>query len=439
VTDFLFSQPAAPTVQINAAPATVINVLLSSWALTVDAAEGIAVEEWIAQTAAQLTPAQRSFNRLLFAAFGAALLPPDPPADFPAYFDWLAAQPAASFRAQLPEAAQWIESTGQPGEMTALLADPPALQTQIVAHLRMLWENWFAAEWQRPHARLLSRMTQNINELIFSQPQWQAADPVDALRHLLQTEPDARQLAQVAGVQRIVLVFSPHLRVHCTRLGSSDTLWVVRTFDPQLLRREPLRRAEVLGPLGALADETRLRILELLVEHGEQRAQEIIAHLAGSQGNVSRHLKQLAGAGFVRERRAGDANKLYTYDPAGLQRLQFLTRHLLSSHNVQAVGHEAAAAAQLSQVRADAPPDLRGLLDKQGRITRWSSKLKEQAVMLEYLIAKFEPERGYTEAQVNELLQCWYLDADFVLVRRSLIDAGLLQRTKDGARYWRAS
>jgi hypothetical protein len=49
-----------------------------------------------------------------------------------------------------------------------------------------------------------------------------------------------------------------------------------------------------------------------------------------------------------------------------------------------------------------------------------------------------KPERGYTEQQVNELLQQWYLDADFVLVRRSLIDAGLLQRTRDGARYWRA-
>jgi DNA-binding transcriptional ArsR family regulator len=96
--------------------------------------------------------------------------------------------------------------------------------------------------------------------------------------------------------------------------STGETLWVVRTFDPQLLRRDPLRRAEVLGPLNALADDTRLRILELLVEHGEQRAQEIIAQLEGSQGNVSRHLKQLVGAGLARERRAGDANKLYTYD-----------------------------------------------------------------------------------------------------------------------------
>jgi hypothetical protein len=39
---------------------------------------------------------------------------------------------------------------------------------------------------------------------------------------------------------------------------------------------------------------------------------------------------------------------------------------------------------------------------------------------------------------VNDLLQSWYLDADYVLVRRSLVDAALLRRTKDGSRYWRA-
>ena len=88
----------------------------------------------------------------------------------------------------------------------------------------------------------------------------------------------------------------------------------------------------------------------------KERAQEIITQLEGSQGNVSRHLKQLVGAGFIQERRAGDANKLYTYDDAGLQRLLFLSRQLLSSHNVQAVGKETATELQLSQVRASAPP-----------------------------------------------------------------------------------
>lgn len=425
-----FVTASLSTVQVNAALAVVPGQLFSLWALTAD---DVAADSWIAQAAAQLSPEQRCFNRLLFAAFGAALLPAEASVDFPGY---LAALSDASFRARLVEAAQ---DAGEPALHTATeaaLTDPAALQQQIVEHLRSLWETLLAPEWQR-HTRLLTRMTSALNELIFSQPQWQAANPYHALRFILQTEPDDRQLAQLAGVRRIQLVLSPHLQSHLAHLDQGKTLWVVRTFDPQLLRRDPLRRAEVLGPLNAVADDTRLRILELLVEHGEQRAQEIIAQLEGSQGNVSRHLKQLVGAGLAYERRAGDANKLYTYAPVGLQRVMFLVRQLLSRHNVEAVGQEIAVAAQLDQARAGAPPALRELLDEQGRITRWSSKLKEQEAMLRYLIEKFEPERGYTERQVNELLQSWYLDADFVLVRRSLIDAGLLQRTRDGARYWR--
>jgi DNA-binding MarR family transcriptional regulator len=222
----------------------------------------------------------------------------------------------------------------------------------------------------------------------------------------------------------------------CGQLGNPDTLWVMRKFEPQLLRRDPLTRAEVLGPLAALSDDTRLRSLELLIERGELRAQEIISLLDSSQGNVSRHLKQLVGAGFVRERRAGDANKLYAFSEAGLQRFMFLLHHLLSSSNAQSIGELEESETRLKQVQATTSPLLHGLLDDQGRITRWSSKLKDQQAMMEYLVTKFEPERGYSEKEVNALLQQWYLDADWVLVRRSMVDAGLLMRTRDGARYW---
>jgi hypothetical protein len=220
-------------------------------------------------------------------------------------------------------------------------------------------------------------------------------------------------------------------------LGSADSLWVVRKFDPQLMRRDPINRAEALGPLTTLSDETRLHILELLVENGELRAQELIAQLGSSQGNVSRHLKQLAGGGFISERRAEGANKFYAVNHAGVQRLIFLLRQLLSSDNAQSVGQLRQAELQLQQVRAAAPPALHDFLDEQGRITRWSSKLRDQQAMMAYLAEKFEAERSYNEREVNETLRQWYLDADYVLIRRSMIDAGLLLRTTDGARYWR--
>jgi len=428
-----FSSAHAPPVQVNAALAPVHNVLLSLWALTAD--EAPPVDPALAQAATQLTPEQRHFNRWLFAALGDALLPTETYADFPAYLDALARQPLELFQERRVAAPARVDGSTLAAPAETLLTDPPALRQKIVDHLRSLWNDLLAAEWKR-QTPLLTKMTTSINELVFSQARWQATDAFTALRFLLQTEPAAPQLAQLAGVQRIVLVWSPHVLAWCSRFGSSDTLWVMRKFDPQLLRRDPLSRAEVLGPLTALADDTRLRILELLIESGEQRAQEIITQLEGSQGNVSRHLKQLVGAGFLRERRAGDANKLYEFNAAGLQRLLYLTRQLLSNDNVQSIGERQQTETRLNQVRAGVSPLLYSLLDDRGRITRWSSKLKDQQAMMEYLAGKFAVEHSYHEKEVNALLQQWYLDADYVLVRRSMVDAGLLHRTRDGARYW---
>jgi DNA-binding transcriptional ArsR family regulator len=434
MTDFPFAPASLPAVQVCAALETTRNQLLSLWALSAEAP--LAVDSWITKQAVSLSPAQRQFNRLLFAAFGAALLPAEPDMAFARYLDDLAAQPITQFHQRLVQATEQLVNAPLRAEARALLHDPSALRRRIIAHLQTLWDERLASEWQR-HTYQLAGMTKSINELVFQQPRWQAINGFAALRFLLQAEPSDEQLALLAGVRRIVLVFSPHLLAYCTRFGSGDTLWVVRKFDPQLLRRDPLSRAEVLGPLNALADDTRLRILEWLSGQGEQRAQEIIAQLESSQGNISRHLKQLVGAGYVRQRRAGDANKLYEYDEAGLRRLSFLLRQLLSSENARSVGQQHQAAIELEQVRATVPPILHDLLDARGRIIRWSSKLRDQEAMMEYLINKFEPERSYSEKEVNELLQQWYLDADYVLLRRSMIDAGMLKRTRDGFRYWR--
>ncbi|MBK8047822.1 MAG: DUF2087 domain-containing protein [Anaerolineales bacterium] len=422
----LFASPANP-VHAHAALAPAHNALLSLWALTADAAPP--VEPAFAELAAQLAPEAR-LQSLALRPQGAALTPAADATSFEAYLDALAEKPATAFAA--PRDAS--DATA-PTLDAALPADPTALQQRVVDHLRTVWHNLVAAEWAR-QAPLLAKLTSSVNEVVCSQPAWSAADGYATLRFLLQTEPAGDQLQQLAGVQRIILVWSPHVLAWCSRFGSADTLWVLRKFDPQLLRRDPLTRAEVLGPLSALADDTRLRILELLIENGEQRAQAIISQLDGSQGNVSRHLKQLVNGGFVRERRAGDANKLYAFNQAGVQRLMYLTRQLLSSDNAQSIGQRLQAETRLNQARAGVPAILQPFLDESGRITRWSSKLKDQDAMLAYLIGKFELERGYTEKEVNTLLQRWYLDADFVLVRRTMVDTDLLKRTRDGSRYW---
>ncbi len=61
--------------------------------------------------------------------------------------------------------------------------------------------------------------------------------------------------------------------------------------------------------LKAIADETRLKIIEFLKD-GEKCACEIVPHTGKSQPNVSLHLKRLEKAGILEARKEG-TNILY--------------------------------------------------------------------------------------------------------------------------------
>lgn len=55
----------------------------------------------------------------------------------------------------------------------------------------------------------------------------------------------------------------------------------------------------------ALAEPARLRILALLMRHGELCVCDVEAALGATQSKTSRHLRYLAGAGLVQDRRDG--------------------------------------------------------------------------------------------------------------------------------------
>ncbi len=65
--------------------------------------------------------------------------------------------------------------------------------------------------------------------------------------------------------------------------------------------------------LEALADPTRRRIVELLVE-GERTAGELASHFDTSRPGVSRHLRVLREQGIVQARDAG-RQRLYSLEP----------------------------------------------------------------------------------------------------------------------------
>ncbi len=85
------------------------------------------------------------------------------------------------------------------------------------------------------------------------------------------------------------------------------------------------------------------------------------------------------------------------------------------------------------------PEGLKRFLDKDSKLKAWPSRKHrdKQLLALEYLAAKFEPGREYSEKEVNEILNQNHTFGDPAMLRRELFMAKQLDRTPDGSRYWR--
>ena len=76
-------------------------------------------------------------------------------------------------------------------------------------------------------------------------------------------------------------------------------------------------------------------------------------------------------------------------------------------------------------------------LDEAGRITQLPRRQKPRRAVLEYLASKFERNVVYAEREVNAICDAWHVFGDYFLLRRELVESGLLGRERNGSRYWR--
>jgi DNA-binding transcriptional ArsR family regulator len=112
------------------------------------------------------------------------------------------------------------------------------------------------------------------------------------------------------------LIFVPNAHIgpyiRGAHIGDTFVLYFgARLPEGSEVRIPELDRAEIVARLSALADDTRLRILQMIAERTEMRAQEIVDEIGLSQPSVSRYLSQLTAAGYLHERRVNGA-KAYT-------------------------------------------------------------------------------------------------------------------------------
>ncbi|BBD38843.1 DUF2087 domain-containing protein [Aminobacter sp. NyZ550] len=79
-----------------------------------------------------------------------------------------------------------------------------------------------------------------------------------------------------------------------------------------------------------------------------------------------------------------------------------------------------------------------GLITDDGVVTRWPAKAADRLVVLDFLVAKFETGRDYSEREVNDVLKRYHSFGDWALLRRELFESGRFSRNPVTAIYRRA-
>ncbi len=80
---------------------------------------------------------------------------------------------------------------------------------------------------------------------------------------------------------------------------------------------------------------------------------------------------------------------------------------------------------------------LKQFLDYNGKLKTWPSKQDKRQAALEMIGGRFEPDKTFKEAEVNEIIKSAISFSDHQTVRRELVSAKILDRTPDGTKYWR--
>jgi len=180
---------------------------------------------------------------------------------------------------------------------------------------------------------------------------------------------------------------------------------------------------ELLAFFKALSDANRLKIIGLLAR--EALSVEQLAEMLGlNSSTVSHHLAKLSKVGLVSARAEG----YYSVYHLELEALTNLAQRLLSKEMLPAVAADIDVDAYDRKV-------LNTYMSPDGRLLAFPVQQKKEEAILRYIVRAFEPDRRYSEKQVNDILSRF--NEDTARLRRSLVDFGLMQRQGGGGDYWR--
>lgn len=346
---------APTTIKVSIALEPVRNLINSLLLLNVTATRS-GLGEWINETAEALSADRRRKNHLIGTFFNLLEPPSATPLDFEQYLGYLEAQDPLQLRDRhfnaiynerpnapvvdvlLADQAAYLEvmktffdgdkAEFQPDlhrESHQWLQDPTGLKTMVIEHLRWMWTQWLQPEWQH----ILPLMEESL--AVFQQFDYNDLTVLEAVRAITGRDVSG-YWSDSDKIAEMVFIPSAHIGPYISRYGRVPKIYVffgARTPEGIQGISTNLTRSDLLVQLNALADSTRLSILELLTQHYELCAQDIINLLELSQSSASRHLRQLTASGYLIERRR-DVSKCYSLNYGRIEETILELRMFLS-------------------------------------------------------------------------------------------------------------
>ncbi len=335
-------QPVREKFQISLGPAQ--NAIASMMLITKNE-DMPGVNPWIINTRASLTEDEFFRHKLVIIGFYYVILPKVSQASFPNYLDTLdTTDPSAMVDKLLTaytsicssnkgkinkQKVSWEKVLSSAEEYVKYLSDgfddikidfdvetkayeyvinPPALKELITQHLRWFWDEHLANEWTRTES-ILRESVKTFQSVNFNN-----MSSLEIARYI--TGQDLDEITWQETLEwsdEITYIPNPHIGPYLHKVYSEKSLAIVfgaRQPEDASVRIPELDRADIVARMSALADETRLRILQMIAEGGELRSQDIMKEVGLSQPSISRYLTQLTATGYLQERRV-NGSKAY--------------------------------------------------------------------------------------------------------------------------------
>ena len=320
--------------------------LFGSMLLVAAEEEEPGIHEWVSKTRSRMSVEERARHKLVMIGLHYAVMPEKAGVAFEEYLQELDATPPSQLRERLLKAYSTIcftneakEHAGKPVDWEKVLSsaknyvnflrqrfgdelvdqdmetqayqyviDPLAMKQLITGHLRWFWENHLQAEWIRVRPML------EASAKAFNQVDVSGKSRTEIVQFVTGKEVhESKWGNDLLKAKELVFIPNAHFGPYMRATKIDNTLYI--HFGAHLpegsdVRVPELDRAEIVSRLSALADDTRLSILQMIMERGEMRSQEVMEATNLSQPSVSRYLTQLAATGYLLERRENGA-KVY--------------------------------------------------------------------------------------------------------------------------------